>query len=91
MKCTTHSCSTEVECVSPRCLDDQLPPPCGVHHIRLAVGVVYCLLYLLLVVVDIDKVLLPVLHIGPETEGDAPHTSHGNCEHSCKHLLQEML
>ena len=82
IKSTTHCCSTEVECVAPLCPGDQLPPPCGDHQFRLAVGPVSCLLYLLLVVVDVDKVILPGVHSGDETEGDAPHTSHGNCEHS---------
>ena len=74
--------STEVECVAPLCPGDQLPPPCGGHHVILAVGPVLCLHYLLLVVVDVDIVMLPGVHTGLETEGDAPHTSHGNCEHS---------
>ena len=82
IKITIHSPSTKVECVAPLCPGDQLPRPCGGHHIRPAVGVVSCLRYLLLVVVDVDPVILPGVHIGPETEGDAPHTSHWNCEHS---------
>ena len=82
LKCTTHSKSTKVECISPGCPGDQLPSPGGVHSFRLAVGPVFCLLYPLLVVVDVDIVKFPGFHSGLETEGDAPHTSHRNCEHS---------
>ena len=82
IKITIHSPCTEVECVTPLCPGDQLPPPCGDHQFRLAVGVVLCLIYPLLVVEDVDNVLIPGVHIGLETEGDAPHTSHRNCEHS---------
>ena len=83
IKITTHSPSTEVECVAPLCPDDQLSPPCGIHPFTPAVGVVSCLRYLLLVVVDVNIVSLLGVHNGLETEGDTPHTSHGNCcEHS---------
>ena len=73
-----HCPSTEVEGVTPLCPGDQLPPPRGGH----TVGDVLCLLYPLLVVVNVDIVILLGVHSGPETEGDTPHTSHRNCEHS---------
>ena len=82
MKPTIHSPSTEVESVALLCPGDQLPPSCGPHKVILDVGLMLCLIYPLLVVVDVDMVILPGVHSGPETEGDAPHTSHGNCEHS---------
>ena len=49
-----HCLNTEVESVAPLCPGDQLPPSCGGHPVILAEGVVHCLLYLLLVVVDVD-------------------------------------
>ena len=61
IKVIIHCPSTKVECVTQLCPGDQLPPPCGVHPCILAVGVVSCLLYLLLVVVDVDIVILPEL------------------------------
>ena len=82
VKFTLHPPSAKVEGVSPLCPGDQLPPPCGGHHVILAVGDVLCLPYLLLVVVDEDIVILLGVHSGLETEGDTPHTSHRNCEHS---------
>ena len=67
-KIIIHSPSNEVECVALLCPGDQLPPPCGVHPVILAVGPVPCLLNLLLVVVDVDIVLLPGVHFRPKTE-----------------------
>ena len=68
MKPTIHSPSTEVESVALLCPGDQLSPPCGAHCLILAVGVVLCLHYLLLVVVDEDQVLLPGVHYRNEAE-----------------------
>ena len=65
VKITMHYNSTEVECVAPLCPGDQLPPPCGGDPVRLAVGVVCCLHYWLLVVVDVDLVPLLGVHTGP--------------------------
>ena len=59
---TIHSPCTKVECVALLCPGDQLPPPCGPHPVILAVGGVQCLLYLLLVVVDVDIVILSGVH-----------------------------
>ena len=75
---TIHTLSTEVEGVPPLCPGDQLPPPCGCHPVILAVGPVLCLLYLPLVVVNVDIVILVGVHIGYETEGDTPDTSRRN-------------
>ena len=58
----------EVECVSPLCPGDQLPPPCGGRFVPLAVGVVLSLPYLLLVVVDEDTVPLIGVQLRPEAE-----------------------
>ena len=90
INCSIHIPSTEVECVAPLCPGDQLPPPCGAHPI-LAVGPVLTLLYLLLVVVDVDIVILTGAQKVPEAEGDSPHTGHGNCEQSWEALLQDVL
>ena len=38
IKIILHTPSTEVECVALFCLGDQLPPPCGPHHVILAAG-----------------------------------------------------
>ena len=85
IKLIIHLLSTEVECVAPLCLSNQLPPPCGVH-IMLTVGVVHCLPDLMLVVVDEDVVIALGVRLRDEAEGDSPHTSHRNFEHSSKHL-----
>ena len=63
-----HYQSTDVECVSTLCPGDQLPPPCGPHRVILAVGVVPCLLYHLLVVVDVDIVRLISVYCRHEAE-----------------------
>ena len=60
--------SAEVEFVALLCPGEQLPPPCGPHPIRPAVGVVLSLPNLLLVVEDPDKAKLPGGHKGPEGE-----------------------
>ena len=65
---TIHSLSTEMECVALLCPGDQLQPPCGPHNVILAAGVVLCLLYPLLVVVDVDIVHLLGAHSGLEAE-----------------------
>ena len=91
MKVTPHSQSSEVEGVTPLCPGDQLPPPCGDHPGIPAVGLVSCLLYPLLVVVDVDIVILIGVHTGPETEGYAPDTSQRNCEHSYGYLYQDVM
>ena len=92
IKSTPHYCSTEVEGIAPLCPGDQLPPPCGLHQVILTVALMLCLLYLLLVVINVDKVTLPGFYSGLETKVDTPHTSHGNCEHSCfKHLFRWKL
>ena len=67
-KLIIHSTSTDVKCVALLCPGDQLSPPCGDHPLILAVGVVPCLLYLLLVVVDVDNVLMPGAHSGDKAE-----------------------
>ena len=91
IKPSLHCPSTEVECVAPLCPGDQLPPPCGDHPRILAVGVVPCLLFLLLVVVDVDMVLLPGAHCRLEAEWDSPHTGQGHCKLSWKHLLHDVM
>ena len=57
-----------MECVALLSPSDQLPPSCGRHIVKLTVGVVLCLLYPLLVMVDVDIVPLPGVHYGREAE-----------------------
>ena len=41
--------------------------------------------------VDVDIVSLFGVHMGHETEGDTPDTSHRNCEHSWGYLKQDVM
>ena len=83
----SHYPSTEVECVASLCPGDKLPPPCGYHILKLAVGAVQCLLPCKVVVVDVDIVPLPKVYSGLKTEGDSPHSGHGNDEHSWENKM----
>ena len=75
--------SAEVEFVALLCPGEQLPPPCVPHTVVVAdVGVVPCLIFLPLVVVDVDFVLVVIGHFCLHGEGDPPHTGHRNSEHS---------
>ena len=77
-----HPPSTKMEGVAPLCLGEQLPPPCDPDIVILAVGVVECLIFSLVVMENVNVDVLLGAWCGREAEGDSPHTSYGNCEHS---------